>query len=239
MPEPQTRSNVWQSTAASVDAGLRAYMLSVYNLMALAVGFTGVVCYYVASNEALLFAVAGSPMIWVVFIGTLGLGWMAPKLILTKSLSTAHLVFWSYAAMLALLISPMIYVNTQADVARAFFITSGIFASLSFYGYTTKRDLAPWGKFLFMAVIGLFLVLIVNAFFIKSTPLDLLLSVGMVLVMSAMTAYKTQMVKDSYDPSDNPKAARAKAILGALLLYSAFVTIFIYVLRIMMILRGE
>ncbi len=239
MSDPQTRQNVWQGTAASVDAGLRAYMLSVYNLMALAIGFTGVVCYYVASNEALMFAIFGSALKWVVFIGVLGLGWMAPKLILTKSLGTAHLVFWSYAAGLALLITPLIYASTNADVARAFFITSTIFASLSFYGYTTKRDLAPWGKFLFMASIGLFLAILVNVFFIKSTPIDLFLSVGMVLIVSAMTAYQTQMVKDTYDPSDSPKVSRAKAILGALGLYATFVTIFFYVLRIIMILKGE
>ena len=238
MSDPQTRSNVWRGAAASVDAGLRAYMLSVYNLMALAIGFTGVVCYYVASNEVLMRAIFGTPLKWVVFAGVLGLGWMAPGLILKKSLATAHIVFWSYAALLALLITPMIYVSTQADVARAFFITSAIFASLSFYGYTTKRDLAPWGKFLFMASLGLFLAIIVNVFFIKSSPLDLFLSIGMVLIVSAMTAYQTQTVKDSYDPSDSPKVARAKAILGALGLYATFVTIFFYVLRILSFFRN-
>ena len=237
MSDPQYQSNVWQGAAAKVDAGLRAYMLRVYNLMALAVGVTGLAAYYVASNPALLNAVWGAK--WILFIALLGLGWFAPKIILTKSSSAAHMTFWSYATLWGLLIAPMIAVSLQANVARAFFITSSVFAALSFYGYTTKRDLAPLGKFLFMASIGLLVALLVNLFLLKSGTFDLLLSFGIVLVFSIMTAYETQKVKDSYDPSDSSGATKSKAIFGAFILYGSFITLFIWILHILNIFSSD
>ncbi len=235
MSDPQyrtnERTNVWQGAAAAVDAGLRAYMLRVYNLMALAVGVTGIAAYYIASSPALLSAVWNAK--WILFIALLGMGFLAPKLILTKSKNAAHITFWSYAILWGMLIAPMISVSLQANVARAFFITSSIFAALSFYGYTTKRDLAPLGKFLFMASIGLIVALLVNMFLLKSGAFDLFISFAVVLIFSIMTAYETQAIKDSYDPNDSSSTANSKAIFGAFILYGSFITIFIYVLHIL------
>ena len=237
MSDPQYQSNVWQGAAAKVDAGLRAYMLRVYNLMALAVGVTGLAAYYVASSPTLLNAVWNAK--WVFFIAVLGLGWFAPKLILTKSNKAAHLTFWSYAALWGLLIAPMIAFSLQANVARAFFITSSVFAALSFYGYITKRDLAPLGKFLFMATIGLLVAVLVNVFLLKSGSFDLWLSFGIVLVFSIMTAYQTQQVKDSYDPDDSSGVTKSKAIFGAFILYGTFITLFIWILHILNIFSSD
>ncbi len=227
----QTRHSPIAQTGVKIDEGLRQYMLRVYNLMSLAIGLTGLVAYFVASSPALLQLVAHGPLKWVLFLTILGLGFMAPKLILGGSSQTAQLAFWVYAIAWGALIAPMIYAYTGASIARAFFITAATFAGMSFYGYTTKRDLAPMGRFLVMAVIGIFVALIINLF-LQSSGFDLLLSLIVVLVFSAMTAYETQQIKESYYAGDHASTQNSKAIFGAFLLYGSFVTLFIWILHL-------
>ncbi|MFQ6017798.1 MAG: Bax inhibitor-1 family protein, partial [Kiloniellaceae bacterium] len=145
-----------QAEVAVVDVGLRNYMLRVYNYMALGVALTGAIGMYVASSPALVQAVAS--VFWVFFIGVLGLGWFAPRIMMSKSIGAAQTCFWVYAALWGALIGPMLAVYAAIDpmiVARAFFITAGTFAGMSLLGYTTKRNLGPIGAFLSMATIGL------------------------------------------------------------------------------------
>ena len=226
-----TRHSPIAQTGVKIDEGLRQYMLRVYNLMAMAIGVTGLVAYFVAANPALMQTIALGPMKWVLFIVIIGLGFMAPRLILGGSSGTAQVAFWAYAICWGALIAPMIYAYTGASVARAFFITSATFAGMSFYGYTTKRDLAPMGRFLAMAVIGIFVAMIVN-FFFQSSGFQILLSIGVVLVFSAMTAYETQQIKESYYAGDSAGTQNAKAIFGAFILYGTFVTLFIHILHL-------
>lgn len=234
------RSGSYASSSSQiVDAGLRSYMLSVYNLMALAIALTGLVAFFVASSQPLLIAVATGPLKWIVFIGILGLGFMAPRLILGGSSSTAQICFWGYAALWGLLIAPLVFAYTGASVARAFFVTSSVFAAMSIYGYTTKRDLSVFGKFFFMATVGILVALLVNTFLVKNSGFDLLLSIGVVLVFSGMTAYETQAIKDSYFSGDDAASQKSKAIFGAFILYGSFVTLFIWILHLLGTLRGE
>ena len=86
-----------QARTAEIDVGLRSYMLRVYNYMALGVAFTGGIGMFVASNEAAVQTV--SSLIWVFFIGILGLGWFAPKIMISKSVGAAQACFWVYAGM--------------------------------------------------------------------------------------------------------------------------------------------
>ncbi|MGZ8995801.1 MAG: Bax inhibitor-1/YccA family protein, partial [Rhodospirillales bacterium] len=117
-----------QAEAARIDVGLREYMLRVYNYMALGVALTGIVAMLVAANPAVMQAVVGGPMVWVLFAGILGLGFFAPKVMMTKSVGAAQACFWVYAAMWGALIAPYFYLYTQASIARAFFITAAAFA---------------------------------------------------------------------------------------------------------------
>ena len=113
-----------------------------------------------------------------------------------------------------------------------FFITTAAFAGLSLYGYTTKRDLAPMGAFLVMATIGILVALLVNVFFLQSAMFHLVLSIIVVLVFAAMTAYDTQSIKNMYYGGDSEGVVTRKAIFGALKLYGDFVVMFIYLLQI-------
>ncbi len=227
-----------QARTAEIDVGLRSYMLRVYNYMALGVAFTGGIGMFVASNDAAVQTV--SSLFWVFFIGIIGVGWFAPRIMISKSVGAAQACFWVYAAMWGALLGPMLWVYGQMDpmlVPRAFFITAAAFAGLSLFGYTTKKNLAPMGAFLSMATIGILIALLVNVFLIQSTGFDMVLSIIVVLVFSALTAYETQMIKNMYYEADGQDVTTRKAIFGAFMLYGAFITLFVWILHIMGMMR--
>ena len=72
-----------QADAADIDVGLRQYMLRVYNYMASGVALTGIVSALVSNSPQLMQAIFG-PLKWVFFIGILGLGFMAPRIIMSR-----------------------------------------------------------------------------------------------------------------------------------------------------------
>jgi len=229
-----------EAARAEIDVGLRSYMLRVYNYMSLGVAFTGAIAMMVATNESLVMSIAS--MFWVFFIAILGMGWMAPRLMMSKSVGTAQVVFWAYAGLWGLVLGPTIWVYGQIDpmlIARAFMITAATFAGMSLLGYTTKKNLSAFGTFGAMASIGLIIAVVVNWIFIQSAGLDLLLSVGIVLLFSGMTAYYTQAIKRMYYESDGQDVTVRKAIFGAFILYGAFVTMFVWILHILGMMRGD
>lgn len=230
-----------QAEVAQIDEGLRSYMLRVYNYMSLGVAFTGAIAMMVAMNPAMVQALSGG-LFWVLFIGILGLGWFAPKVMMTKSVGAAQACFWAYAALWGALLGPMFYAYLAVDpmlIPQAFFITAGTFAGMSLVGYTTKKNLGPMAAFLTMAVIGLFIALLVNAFLLQSTGFSLILSIGVVLVFAGLTAYETQQIKNMYYEADGAEVQTRKSIFGAFMLYGAFVVMFIHILNLLAILRGE
>lgn len=228
---------------AEVDEGLRRYMLRVYNTMALGVAGTGVVVLALAAMPQLLVTLAVGPMKWVFFLAVLGLGFMAPKIVTMKSTAMAHAMYWAYVACWGILIAPMVAWFLQStegtmDIARAFFITSAMFAGASLFGYTTKKDLSPIGKFLVMAVIGLLVAMLVNYFFVESTGFSLLISIAVVLLFAGITAWETQAIKEMYTDAYGDGVVSRMAIFGAFILYGSFVTMFMHMLNIIAILRG-
>ncbi len=243
MNDPRTQygrsATTTTASGAAIDQGLRQYMLGVYNYMALGVAATGVFSLLVASNPALVGLIMGTPLKWVGFAGILGLGFFAPRVIFSGSKVAAHAMFWAYAALWGLMIAPWLFAFQQADAAReiyrAFFITASVFGGLSLWGYTTKRDLSGWGVFLGMALLGLLVAIIVNIF-VASTLFSLITSMAVVLVIAALTAYETQMIKSMYLEGNAAGNERA-AIFGAFALYGSFVTLFIHILNILGIMR--
>lgn len=230
--DPRTMTGA-QTEAASIDAGLRNHMLRVYNYMALGVAFTGAVALAVLSNQA-LFQIAQSLMLlW--FIAVIGMGFVAPKIMMTKSTTAAQVCFWVHAALWGLLLAPVLSHYLAINpwiVPKAFFITTGAFAGTSLIGYTTKKDLSGMAAFMMMAMVGLLIAIVVNLF-IGSTLMSLLISCGVVLVMAGMTAYETQEIKNMYSSGDSGNVAASKAIFGAFQLYTSFVVMFIHILNIL------
>lgn len=229
---------------ADIDAGLRSYMLKTYNYMALGVAFTGLLVLFLVSNEQILLSIFSIPfMHFILFGAILGMGWFSNRVISMRSTVAAQAYYWIYAAVWALAITPMVYIVMQKDtmiVGRAFLMAAGMFAGMSLYGYTTKKDLSGWGRFLMMAGIGLVIAILVNAIFLQDVGLSLIISCGFVVLIAAATAYETQAIRDMYYMAGgNSHTIGRYAIFGALLLYGSFVTLFIHLLNILNILSGD
>lgn len=240
MSETERLSQQRARTGAVVfDEGLRKYMLGVYNYMAMGIAATALVAFFFISNRAALEFAMG--LRFIPFIGILGLGFLAPRMIFNGSSAMAHGAYWGYVALWGLLIGPMVAVYAGLGmaglVAQAFFITASVFAAMSLYGYSTKKDLSAWGRFLFMASIGLLIAIVVN-FFLGSELLSFLVSAGVVLVFSAVTAYETQMIKNLYVEGGGQQNERS-AIFGAFALYGSFVTLFIHILNLLRIMSND
>ncbi len=236
--------NTAAAQAADIDAGLRAYMLGVYNYMTTALAVTGLFAYgvkmlavgvtpagqkYLTGLGQLLY---NTPLQWVVMLAPLGMVFYLSAKVASLKLRTAQTLFYVFAALMGISLSSILLVYTGDSVARVFFITAGAFAGLSLYGYTTKRDLGPIGAFMVMGVIGLLLAMIVNMF-MQNQGLELMISVIGVLLFAGLTAYDTQRIKSMYMISDSHNIAQKKSITGALTLYLDFINMFLFLLRLL------
>jgi hypothetical protein len=234
---------------ASIDMGLRAYMIRVYNLMAAGLAITGLAALatmMVATTADPSAAVAalpngkmltgvgsalyGSPLRWVVMLAPLGMVFYLSARIQSMSVSGAQLAFWIFAGLMGISLSSVFLVYTTASIVQTFFITATAFGALSLYGYTTKRDLTAMGSFLFMGLIGIIIASLVNLF-LASSALQFAISAIGVLIFSGLTAYDTQQIKAMYYEGDGEAAAGRKAIMGALRLYLDFINLFMFLLQ--------
>ena len=232
-------SSVASKSKVTYDAGLRRFMLSTYNYMALGIAFTGLVTMWLALNADIMRNLSFGIMSLVIFGATVVLGFMAPRVIIqSRSVVAAHAVFWAYAAMVSVLIAPLIYSflsieGGTMDLARAFFITSGMFAGASLFGYVTGRNLQGMWGFVGMMSWGILLALVINIF-LKSSGFGLLMSFVIVGFSALVTAMETQMLKQQYDSfyRAGPQMVSRLGILGALMLYGSFINMFVNILQI-------
>jgi FtsH-binding integral membrane protein len=221
----------------TLDQGLRAFMLGVYNNMALGLAATGLVAYgafrAAASNEAVFNALYVSPLKWVIMLAPLAFVFGLSAAVHRMQPATARLVFLVFAAVMGLSMSSIFLVFTGTSIARTFFVTAASFGALSLWGYTTKRDISSWGSFLFMGLIGIILAMIVNIF-LGSSALQFAISVIGVLIFAGLTAYDTQRLKHTYDMVAGDEVAAGRAsIIGALQLYLDFINLFMFLLQFM------
>ncbi|MGL4426917.1 MAG: Bax inhibitor-1/YccA family protein [Alphaproteobacteria bacterium] len=215
-----------------LNEGLRSYMLKVYNYMALGLGLTGAVAFFVISNPSIFATVVGTPLFWVFLLAPLGIAMVLGASINRISFSTAQILFWVYAGCMGVSIASIAAMFTLESLARVFFITASTFGAMSLYGYTTKRDLSQMGSFLFMGLVGIVIASLVNLFF-KSTGLHFILSIATVLVFTGLTAYDTQTIRSMYAERADSESQGKMAVLGALRLYLDFINIFISLLHLL------
>ncbi|KRB62785.1 hypothetical protein ASE04_00985 [Rhizobium sp. Root708] len=226
-------------TGEMIDQGLRAYMIKVYNLMALGLAITGLAAYFaftfaVSDGQLTAFGAAlyTSPLKWVVIFAPLAMVFFLSFRINSMSVSAAQTTFWVYAALVGLSLSSVFMIYTGQSVVQTFFVTAASFGALSLYGYTTKRDLSAMGSFLMMGLFGLIIASVVNIF-LASSAVQFAISVIGVLIFSGLTAYDTQRIKDMYYEADSATVAGRKAIMGALTLYLDFINLFMFLLQFM------
>jgi FtsH-binding integral membrane protein len=230
------------AAAGAIDAGLRAYMLRVYNYMLVGLTLTGATAWMTANVPQIrdLFfqvdpatgRIGASILGWVALIAPLGLVMFLSFRINKMSLQTAQTTFWIYAGLVGIGLAPILLIYTGASVAEVFFITAATFGSMSLWGYTTRTDLTGFGSFLFMGLIGLLIAMVVNMF-LQSAMMQWVLSVGGVLIFTGLTAYDTQNIKSMYVANDDGSVSGRKAIFGALKLYLDFINLFLFMLRLM------
>ena len=221
-----------QAAVADIDVGLRQYMLKVYNFMTGGLVVTGLVAFFVAQSDQMLYAIYSSPLRWIVMLAPIGFAMLFGFRIQTMRASTAQALYWAFAAVMGLSLSYIFIAYTGVSVARVFFITAATFAGMSLYGYTTKRDLAGMGSFMFMGLIGIVLAMLVNLF-LHSTGLQFAISVIGVIVFVGLTAWDTQRIKEMYSAGDAADVGTKKAILGAFQLYLDFINLFVMLLQLM------
>jgi FtsH-binding integral membrane protein len=232
----------YRTDQVTIDAGLRAYMIRVYNYMAAGVALTGVVAWLTFSaavtnvGGALQLTQFGhlifqSPLMWVLVLAPLGMVFFMSFRINRLSAPAALTMFFVYAGLLGLSLASIFLVYTGESITRVFFISAATFGAMSLYGYTTQRDLTGVGSFMFMGLIGIIIASLVNMF-LASSGLAWAISVIGVLIFVGLTAYDTQRIKEMYSPMDDGTVAGRKAVMGALSLYLDFINLFLMLLRL-------
>jgi FtsH-binding integral membrane protein len=237
----------YRTDQVTIDAGLRSYMIRVYNYMASGVALTGVLSwltYQAAGGDAIQVAggrisgltafgqaIFSGPLSIILMLGTLGLVFFMSYRINRLAVGTALTLFYVYAGLLGLALSSIFLSYTGASITQVFFISAATFGAMSLYGYTTQRDLTGVGSFMFMGLIGIVIAMLVNMF-LHSSGLDWAISVLGVLIFVGLTAYDTQKIKEMYSVMDDGTIAGRKAVMGALSLYLDFINLFLMLLRL-------
>lgn len=232
-----------ESQSTAIDAGLRSYMLKVYNYMASGVLLTAIIAYFAGTSDAFLQTVLKfdggqpvgvAPVGYLIMFAPLAMAFFMMFKLRTMSTETLQITFWAYAVLMGLSLFSIFLIYTQTSILRVLFVTAGTFGLLSMYGYATKRDLTSWGTFLIVGMWAMLIVSLVNMFLLKSSGLSLAMSYIGVLLALGMTAYDTQKIKEVYyQVGRSTDAIKRASIMGALQLYMDFVYLFINLMRIM------
>jgi len=239
--------------AADIDAGLRAHMSKVYGTMSVGMLITALAAWAIAglavtTDPALAVAQIGadkyltslgsaiylSPLKWVIMFAPLAFVFGLSASINKLSASVAQLVFYAFAATMGLSLSSIFLIYTGYSIIQIFLITAIAFASLSLYGYTTKRNLTAMGSFLIMGVVGLIVASIVNIWLASPALMFAISAIG-VLIFAGLTAYDTQKIKNLYlqmAGTGQDEMIAKSAIMGALSLYLDFINMFMFLLQL-------
>ena len=218
---------------AARDAGLRSYMLKVYNYMASGVLLTGIVALlFASSGMAAQVFTGGGILPWVIIFSPLAIVFAMSFGQNRMQTSTLQLLFWSFATLMGLSMSTIFLVYTGVSIAQTFFAVAAAFMGLSLYGYTTKKDLSGFGTFLIMGVVGLLVAMVINMF-LQSSAMHLAISAIGVLLFAGLTAYDTQKIKSMYAYVAGSDMMGKVVIMGALNLYLDFINMFQFLLSFM------
>ncbi len=220
--------------AVTFDAGLQAHFRRVYNMMAGGLVVTGLVAWFVAHSPALLQLFFGTPLQWVVIFSPLVIVFfgLTPRRVQMMSFSAAAGLYFLLTALFGISLASIFLIYSGQSIARVFFITAGMFAGMSIFGYTTKRDLSGMGSLMMMGLLGIIIASIVNIF-MQSAMVQFVSSVIGVVVFTGLIAWDTQYIKETYRASLSQDSASKMAVMGALSLYLNFINLFMMLLRLM------
>jgi len=212
------------------------FIRNVYNWMAIGLGLTGFVAYFVSNSEVIMRLIFGNQLVFFgLIIGELALVFSISARVHKMQASTATSLFVLYAALNGATLSAIFLVYTRSSITSTFFICAATFIASSIFGMVTKRDLTSMGQFMFMGLIGIVIASVVNIF-VRSSGMSLIVSYIGVIVFVGLTAYDTQKLRDmalSQPDGLDVGVIRKGAILGALTLYLDFINLFLMLLRIL------
>lgn len=249
-------SNTWRQARTAparadmaVDAGLRSFMLGVYNKMALGLIWSGVLAYVVGSVAPVTAAVLSPPLLYVVQWGPVALLLGSNFFMRNPSPTGSSLLYWSVVTLIGAGLGVWVFLAlrgvtaqtlgggalnvTFTGITQAFLITAVAFGGLSLWGYTTKKNLTGIGSFLVMATWGLAAIVLLNAFLLQSSALQIGLQIASLGIFGLLIAFQTQRLKHMYYALDGDQ--RGMAVMtnfGALNLYVSVVQIFQVILSL-------
>jgi FtsH-binding integral membrane protein len=232
-----------QTVDMSIDAGLRAFMLGVYNKMALGLLLSAAIAYTVATVPAvrdLLYVVTPTGALQKFTMGGTVLAFAPLALVLISSFAMRNpsptgsaALYWAIVSLIGASGAAWVLLYTGGSIASTFLITATAFGALSLVGYTTKKDLTGFGSFLIMGVWGLIIASVVNMF-LAAPMLYWIINVVGVLIFAGLTAYDTQRLKMTYYAIGGDQTGLAVATnYGALSLYLDFINLFQFLLAFM------
>ena len=227
----------------SVDAGLRSFMLGVYNKVALGLVLSAALAFVtgqVAPVQALLYRVtvdgrlAGlQPLGYVIAFAPLVVMLFGMGAIRNATPRSSGILYWTIVSLIGASLGVLTLVYTGGSIAQTFLITATAFGGLSLFGYTTKRDMTGFGSFLMVGLIGLIVASVVNIF-LHSGPMNFIISVLGVFIFAGLIAYDTQRLKMTYYQLGGDQQAMGVATnYGALSLYINFINLFQFLLSIL------
>ena len=221
----------------SYDAGLRKYMVKVYNQMVVALAISGITAFFTASNTVLMNAIFQTPLKFVVMFAPLVMVLIMGGKLTSMKPQNARLFFFGFAFLMGLSLASIFHIYTGTSIAKVFFITATTFGLMSMYGYTTQTDLSKFGNILFMALVGLIIAGLVNMF-LQSSALGFATSAIGVLVFTGFIAYDTQNIKmvyyqAYYHSNASDRDLDSYSVVGALSLYISFVNLMMSLLHLL------
>ena len=183
-------------------------------------------------------ALAQSPYSWlIVLVGFMVVSWLANKWALTstsKGMQYAGLSLYVVAQaviflpMLLLTASPR-FLGAPEIIGQAAIITGFMFAGLTLIAFTTRKDFSFLGGIIkvgFLVALGIIVLSIFMGF-----SLGLFFSGAMVLLASASILWSTSNIIHHYGTE--------QYVAASLGLFASVALLFWYVLRILMILKGN
>jgi uncharacterized protein len=225
---PQQPAWISASTADS-EVRVQSFIRTVYAWMFGGLALTSAAALWVLFSPAMQQLVLTNRMVFFgLLIAEFALAMWVQVRVNHMSAATAASAFLVYSLLNGLTLSVIFFVYTQAAIFQAFVSAALMFAGMSVYGYITKRNLTSMGSFLVMGAWGLFIGFALNIW-LKSNMLGYVMSIIGVFVFLGLTAYYTQQLKTM---ASSPNVRENHAIVGALVLYIAFINLFLMLLRI-------
>jgi FtsH-binding integral membrane protein len=230
------REKYFTPEASRAAQAVSGFMMRVYVWMTLGLVVMGCVAYFAVTSQTVMYTLFGKygivPFV-VPCVADLGIVFFLSAKVTSLAPATASVLFFVYSGLNGLTVAPLLLIYAQESVAEAFFITAGLFGTMSVYGAVTKRDLTGFGDFLGMGLIGLVIAIVANIF-IGGEKMSLVISIMAVLIFTGLAVYDTfKWRRIAAAGGHGDEVMQSVAVVAALDMYLDFINIFIHLLRIM------